>query len=171
LKRRIYLSVELGLQSIHEQSLSLLNRNHTYAQFQNTFAELKARGIDVIVHLMVGIPGESAGHMLQTVKAMNELKPAGIKFHLFHILRDTELHSQYEKSPFPLLCMEEYTDIMVELLEHLDPGIVVHRLTAEREKEIFFAPQWALNKQAVLGSIKAKLREKCSFQGKCMTPC
>ncbi len=171
LKRRIYLSVELGLQSIHEQSLALLNRNHTYEQFLNAFSELKSRGIDVIVHLIVGIPGESPGDMLQTVKAMNQLKPAGIKFHLFHILRDTELYSRHEKSPFPLLSLEEYTDIIVGLLEHLDPSIVVHRLTAEREKEIFFAPHWALNKQAVLNAIKMKLKNQCSRQGSRLRPC
>jgi len=171
MKRRIYLSVELGLQSVHQRSLALLNRNHTYAQFLHTFRELEARGIDVIVHLIVGIPGESPGDMLQTVQAMNELRPAGIKFHLFHILRDTELHSRHERSPLSLLSLEEYTDIIVELLEHLHPGIVVHRLTAEREKEIFVAPQWAMDKQAVLHSIRMKMKEKRSFQGRCLRPC
>ncbi len=171
MNRRIYLSVELGLQSIHERSLLLLNRNHTYEQFLIAFTELKSKGIDVIVHLIVGIPGESSAHMLQTIAAMNELKPAGIKFHLFHVLRNTELYSQYALSPFPLLAKEEYVDIIVNLLEHLDPEIVVHRLTAEREKEIYFAPDWALNKLAVLNAIREKMMQRCSCQGRYLKPC
>jgi radical SAM protein (TIGR01212 family) len=165
LSRRTYLSVELGLQSIHEESLSFLNRNHSYAQFLLAFDELKRRGIDVVVHLIVGIPGETRAHMLGTIAAMNRLRPAGIKLHLLHVLRGTELHSRYVRSPFPLLEQEEYTDIIVDLLEHLDPRIVVHRLSADREKEIFVAPGWALNKAAVLNSIRAKMAARGSRQG------
>lgn len=166
LNRRIYLTVELGLQSIHEQSLLFLNRNHSYKQFLDTFHELKTRKIDTVVHLIVGIPGETRGHMLQTIMAMNNLKPAGIKLHLLHILKGTELYCRYLKSPFPLLAQEEYSDIVANLLEHLDPDIVIHRLTAEREKEIFYAPEWALNKHAVLSSIAARMKMAGSCQGK-----
>ncbi len=165
LSRRIYLTVELGLQSIHAQSLLYLNRNHTYGQFLNTFHELKSREIETVVHLIVGIPGETREHMRQTIAAMNQLKPAGIKLHLLHVLKDTELYDRYNKSPFPLLGQEEYSDIVAELLEYLDPDIVVHRLSAEREKELFFAPEWALNKLAVLRSIHEKLKTRGSYQG------
>jgi len=166
LSQRIYLTVELGLQSIHEQSLLFLNRNHTYEQFVNSFQELKSRKIDTVVHLIIGIPGETREHMRQTILAMNQLKPAGIKLHLLHILKDTELYRRYIKSPFPLLNQEEYSELVVYLLEYLDPDIVIHRLSAEREKEFFYAPEWALNKLAVLGSITAKLKTNGSFQGK-----
>lgn len=165
MNRRIYLSVELGLQSIHEQSLLLLNRNHGYPQFLHAFNELKRRGIDVVVHLIIGIPGEMRAHMLATIEAMNQLQPAGVKLHLLHVLQDTELYSRYIRSPFPLLNQEEYADIVVDLLEHLDPQIVVHRLTADRDKEIFIAPRWALNKPAVLNSIRKKMTAKGSRQG------
>ena len=165
LSRRIYLSVELGLQSIHEKSLALLNRNHSYRQFLRAFHELKARGIDVVVHLIIGIPGETRTHMLQTIEAMNGLRPAGVKLHLLHVLQGTELHSRYVRSPFPLLGQEEYADIIVDLLEHLDPRIVVHRLTADRDRELFVAPLWALNKPAVLNSIRSKMKARGSWQG------
>jgi radical SAM protein (TIGR01212 family) len=165
MNRRIYLSVELGLQSIHEESLLLLNRNHSYPQFLQSFNELKTRGIDVVIHLIIGIPGETRTHMLKTIEAMNKLKPAGVKLHLLHVLRDTELYSRYVRSPFPLLGQDEYTDIIVDLLEHLDPRIVVHRLAADREKELFFSPRWALNKAAVLNSIRMKMEKKSSRQG------
>jgi len=169
--RRIDLTVELGLQSVHEQSLLFLNRNHTYAQFCQTFHELKIRKIDTVVHLIIGIPGETREQMLQTILALNRLKPAGVKLHLLHILKDTELHRRYIKSPFPLLEQEEYADIVVYLLERLDPDIVIHRLTAEREKEIFHAPEWALNKLAVLSAIADKMKKSGSFQGNKYRPC
>jgi len=171
LNRRIYLTVELGLQSIHAQSLLFLNRNHSYQHFFETFQELKFRKIDTVIHLIVGIPGETREHMLQTIMAMNHLKPAGVKLHLFHILKDTELYRRYIKAPFPLLDQEEYADIVAYLLEYLDPEIVIHRLSAEREKEIFYAPEWALNKLAVLNSITARMKKMDSFQGKKFVLC
>jgi uncharacterized protein len=166
LKQRIYLTVELGLQSIHAQSLLLLKRNHTYQQFLETYQKLQALKIDTIVHLIIGIPGETREHMLATVEEMNRLKPQGIKFHLLHILKDTTLFKQYLKTPFPLLSQDEYTDLVIFLLEHLDPDIVIHRLTAEREREIFYAPEWALHKQIVLNSIKSKMKKADSVQGR-----
>lgn len=166
LKQRIYLTVELGLQSVHAQSLLLLKRNHTYQQFLETFQKMQALKIDTVVHLIIGIPGETREHMLATVEEMNRLKPQGIKFHLLHILKDTTLFRQYLKTPFPLLSQDEYTDLVIFLLEHLDPNIVVHRLTAEREREIFYAPEWALHKQTVLNLIKLKMKKADSVQGR-----
>jgi len=167
LSRRTYLAVELGLQSIHSRSLSLLNRNHTFRQFEEAFLELRARELDVIVHLIIGIPGETIVDMRETIAAMNALRPSGIKLHLFHVLRNTELHARHVRSPIPLLSRDEYTDIVIDLLERLDPGIVIHRLTAEREREIFVAPLWALDKTAVLRSIREKLKARETRQGRC----
>jgi radical SAM protein (TIGR01212 family) len=165
LKQRIYLSVELGLQTIHAGSLDFLNRNHTYTEFLDTFNHLKSMGIDVVVHLIIGIPGETREDMLQTVHEMNRIKPAGIKFHLFHILRGSPLFDMHLQSPLPLLTRDGYVDLMVLLLKHLHPEIVIHRLTGERDREIFFAPSWALNKMAVIESIRQKLVETQSVQG------
>lgn len=170
LNQRIYLTVELGLQSIHAPSLLLLKRNHSYQQFLDTFQKLQALKIDTVIHLIIGIPGETREHMLATIEEMNRLKPKGIKFHLLHVLKNTALYRQYLKTPFSLLSQDEYGDLIVFLLEHLDPDIVIHRLTAEREREIFYAPEWALNKQAVLNSIKLKMKKADTFQGRRYIP-
>lgn len=165
LNRRIYLSVELGLQSIHRKSLRFLNRNHTYTQFLDTFSRLKEHHIDVVVHLIVGIPGENRQQILETVREMNRLKPAGIKFHLMHVLRDTPLEQLYRQKAFRPLSQKDYTDLMADILEHLDPGIVVHRLTGEREKELFVAPLWALNKNRTIQAIRTRMIQRHSRQG------
>jgi len=170
LNGRLYLTVELGLQSIHAQSLQLLNRNHSYAQFLESYQKLQALKIDTVVHLIVGIPGETRADMLATIAEMNRLKPAGIKFHPLHVLRGTALQRQYLEKPFPLLGRDGFVKRIALLLEYLDPDIVIHRLTAEREKELFVAPEWALNKQAVLAAIRLRLRQTSTFQGRRYVP-
>ncbi|MCP5105698.1 MAG: TIGR01212 family radical SAM protein [bacterium] len=170
LNQRTYLCVELGLQSIHQKSLDYLTRNHTYRQFLDTFQQLKQGNIDVLVHLITGIPGETETDMLETVNEMNRLKPAGVKFHLMHILKNTPLYDMYQREKFKLLGKDEYVELMVTLLEHLDPGIVIHRLTGERNREIFFAPEWTLNKNGVIQSIRKRMEERSTFQGKLFKP-
>jgi radical SAM protein (TIGR01212 family) len=170
LNQRLYLTVELGLQTIHAPGLLLLNRNHTYRQFLKTFQKLQTFKINTVIHLIVGIPGETREQLLETIKEMNRLKPQGIKFHLLHVLKDTALYRQYLEAPFPLFGQDEYVDLIVFLLEHLDPDIVIHRLTAERERQIFYAPEWALNKQAVLHAIKLKMKKADTFQGRLYIP-
>lgn len=165
LKERIYLCVELGLQTVHPAGLTFLNRNHTYDEFLSTFDKLKKRGIDVVVHLIVGIPGETRSDILQTVAEMNRLQPAGIKFHLMHVLKGSPLYDLYKKDPIPLMEFEKYVELMVEVLENLDPSIVIHRLTGERDREIFFEPKWALDKMRVLRAIGSGLIQKNSRQG------
>jgi radical SAM protein (TIGR01212 family) len=166
LNRRTFLTVELGLQSIHDRSLRFLNRNHSYGQFLETFQQLNERNIPVVVHLIIGIPGETPADMLETVKEMNRLKPAGIKFHLLHILKNTPLYDMYLQGEFKLLEQDAYVDQIVTLLEHLDPGIVIHRLTGERDKEIFYAPQWAMDKNAVIRTIRKAMEDRGAYQGK-----
>lgn len=168
LNRRTYLTVELGLQSMHEKSLRFLNRNHTYQQFLDTFRQLKERNIDTLVHLITGIPGETPSDMLETVEEMNRLKPAGIKFHLMHVLKNTRLYDMYREGTFKLLEKEKYVDLAVTLLEHLDPDIVIHRLTGERDREIFFAPEWAMDKNDVIQSIRKTMEDRDTYQGRRM---
>ena len=165
LNKRIFLSVELGLQSIHEKSLRFLNRNHTYSRFLETFSLLKKRHIDVVVHLIVGIPGEDRKQILETVKEMNRLKPAGIKFHLMHVLKDTRLEYLYRQKKIRILSQKEYIELMVDILENLDPDIVIHRLTGERESELFVAPLWALDKNRTIRAIRSLMTRNHSFQG------
>lgn len=169
LNKKTYLTVELGLQSVHPKSLEFLTRNHSYQQFLDTFQKLKSRGIDVVVHLIIGIPGETRRDMLESVLEMNRLKPAGVKFHLLHVLKNTPLFELYRENPFSLLEQDEYVDLMVSMLEQLDPSIVVHRLTGERDKEIYHAPLWALNKHSTINAIREKMRLQKTFQGRLLT--
>jgi radical SAM protein (TIGR01212 family) len=166
LNKKTHLCIELGLQSIHPKSLKFLNRNHTYDQFLLTFNQLKKKNIDTVIHLIVGIPIEDKTDMLKTVKEMNRLKPTGIKFHLIHVLRDTLLYQLYCQQKFKPMEQGQYIDTIVFLLEHLHPDIVIHRLTGEREKELFIAPKWALNKTKVINSIRQKMEQQSTFQGK-----
>lgn len=166
LNKELYFTIELGLQSIHEKSLIFLNRNHNYSHFLDVFQQLKRLQIDVVVHLIVGIPGETTGDMLETIKEMNRLQPAGIKFHLFHVLKNTPLFHLYQNQQFRLMSFEEYIDIIVCLLEHLDPSIVIHRLTGERERELFHKPVWALQKAETINAIKNRMKNSHTFQGK-----
>lgn len=164
--REIYFTVELGLQSIHEKSLKFLNRNHDYSQFLQVFTQLKQRQIDVVVHLIVGIPGETTADLLETINNMNRLQPAGIKFHLFHILKNTPLYDFYQSRQFELMSFERYIKTMVLALENLSPSIVIHRLTGERDREIFYKPAWALQKAEIINAIKAHMNDNHTFQGK-----
>jgi len=166
--KKVYLCIELGLQSIHEKSLVFLHRNHTYAQFLETFEKLKSRSIDTVVHLILGLPGETREDMFETIKEMNRIKPAGIKFHVLHILKDTPLFNLYEKEPFKLLEKEEYIELVITLLENLDPSIVVHRLSGERDAQLYHAPAWAQDKNRVIQAIRARMRERHTYQGKAL---
>jgi radical SAM protein (TIGR01212 family) len=165
LRDRTYLSVELGLQSVHARSLELLNRNHSYEAFLTAFGKLKDLGIDVIVHLIIGIPGETLADMTESVREMNRLKPAGVKFHLLHVLKDTELFRRYERGDVRLMEMDEYVGTVTELIAELDEDIVVHRITGERDTEIFHAPKWALDKASVISAIHKRMEENGLRQG------
>ena len=166
MNKETYFTVELGLQSIHEKSLKFLNRNHDYPQFLDVFTQLKKRQIDVVVHLIVGIPGETIEDNLETIDAMNSLQPAGIKFHLFHILKNTPLYDIYQRQPFQLMTFERYVNTITLLLEHLRPSIVIHRLTGERDQEIFYKPAWARKKAETINAIKTYMNDRHTFQGK-----
>ncbi len=165
LNRKTYLTIELGLQSIHQKSLDFLNRNHSYHEFLDTFNKLKKLNIDTVVHLIIGIPGETKDDMLNTIKEINRIKPAGVKIHMLHLLKDTALLDLYKRDKFKLFEMEEYTDIIVTLLEHLDPEIVIHRLTGERDRKIFVAPEWGIKKAETIQMIQKKMKDKKSYQG------
>lgn len=168
LNKKTYLTMELGLQSIHEKSLEWLNRHHTFPQFVTTFEKLKENNIDVVVHLIIGIPGETRADMLATIDTMNRLKPAGIKFHLLHVLKNTTLFDLYKNKKIRLLEKEEYIELMIYLLERLDREIVIHRLTGERDREIFHAPAWALDKNSVIQAIQTEMMTRKTFQGRCV---
>ena len=158
--------VELGLQTIHEDTARFIRRGYDLPVFERAIHDLRNAGITVIVHTILGLPGESRKQMLQTVNYLNTQDIQGIKFQLLHILNDTDLADYYERHPFPLLDMEAYFSILAEQLTHLRPDIVVHRLTGDGPKQLLIAPLWTGNKRQVLNQMQAYFKRHDIWQGK-----
>lgn len=166
LNKRTDLIVELGLQSIHEKTLKFINRGHDLQNFEESVKELQKRNIKVVVHIINGLPGETKEDMLETVKYLNKLKIDGIKIHMLHIIKNTDLADYYKEHPFHILTKEEYIDIVINQLELLDPKIVIHRITGDPKKEDLIEPTWLLKKFCVLNDIDKEMVRRNTYQGK-----
>lgn len=165
LNQRTYLTIELGLQSIHESSLKFINRGHALENFKEMVLKLQERNIRVVVHIINGLPDETKEMMIETVKYLNKLKIDGIKIHMLQVLKDTPLSLYYEKNPFPILTKEEFVDIVTTQLQYLTPNIIIHRLTGDPKSEDLIAPSWVLKKFTVLNDIDKKMIKDNIFQG------
>lgn len=165
LNKKTNLTIELGLQSIHEKTLKFINRGHNLANFKKAVKELQKRNIEVVVHIINGLPGETKEDMIETVKYLNKLKINGLKIHMLHIIKNTDLADYYEKHPFHILTEEEYIDIVISQLEYLDPKIVIHRITGDPKKEDLIAPTWLLKKFCVLNDIDKEMVKRNTYQG------
>ena len=166
LNNRTDLIVELGLQTIHEDTSKLINRGHTLEQFENAVLELRKRNIDVVVHIINGLPFETKEMMLDTVRYLNKLDIQGIKIHMLFILKDTPILNLYNATHFHVLSKEEYIDIVIDQLELLRPEIVIHRITGDPIKELLVEPSWLLKKFSVLDDIDKEMVRRDSYQGK-----
>ena len=159
-------TVELGLQSVHDSTAEIINRGHTFAEFLTGYNMLKNAGIRVCVHIINGLPSETPEMMLKTAEMLGKLKPDGVKIHLLHVIRGTKLHEMYEKGEYITLTKAEYIDITVSQLELLPPETVIERITGDGDKKKLVAPLWSMDKISVLGGIDKVQRERDSFQGK-----
>ena len=166
LSTRIYLTVELGLQTIHEKTSILINRCHSLECFKNMVEKLRKRNINVVVHIINGLPYETKEMMIDTVKYLSDLDIQGIKIHMLSILKNTELAKLYEKEKFKILTREEYIDIVVEQLEHLREDIVINRLTGDPMVSDLIEPKWITNKTTILNDIDKLMKQKDTYQGK-----
>ena len=166
LNERTNLTVELGLQSMHEETLKFIRRGHNLKQFEDCVKKLKENNINVVVHIINGLPNETKEMMLETVKYLNKLNIDGIKIHMLHVIKDTDLGDLYLKEPFHILTKEEYIDIVVSQLELLKPEIVIHRITGDPKKEDLIEPTWLLKKFCVLNDIDKEMKRKNTYQGK-----
>lgn len=165
LSKRTYLTVELGLQSIHEETIHLINRCHTLECFETMVKKLRERNINVVVHIINGLPYETKEMMVETAKYLNHLNIQGVKIHMLHIIKDTPLATLYKKKPFHVLTREEYTDIICDQLERLDPNIVIHRVTGDPKKEDLIEPLWLLKKFCVMNEIDKEFARRNTYQG------
>lgn len=159
------LTIELGLQSIHEKTAEYINRGHNLDCFTTAVNELRARNIDVVVHIINGFKTETKSDMLATIDYVNSLGVQGIKIHLLHIMTNTAMGHEYQTTPFKILSLEEYVDIVVAQIERLDPTIIIHRLTGDAPPSLLIEPQWSLKKFVVMNEIDKALRIKGSYQG------
>lgn len=169
LSKRTFLTIELGLQSMHDKTLKLINRGHDLKSFDECVKKLKQRNINVVVHIINGLPFETKDMMLATVKYLNSLKIDGIKIHMLHVLKNTELEKLYNETHFHILTKEEYIDIVCDELELLNEKIVIHRITGDPTKEDLIEPTWLIKKFCVLNDIDKEMVRRNSFQGKRQT--
>ena len=167
---RTFLTVELGLQTVHDRTAERLNRRHGYAAFEAGYRALTVRGIRVCVHLIDSLPGETREMMLASAERVASLSPWGVKLHMLHILKGTALAEEYEKEPFPLLTMEEYASVVCDQLELLPPGTVVERVTGDGPADRVIAPLWTLRKRAVLAAIDREFSRRGTCQGAARKP-
>ena len=152
-------SVELGLQTIHEETARYIRRGYETPVYFDAVNRLKAAGIDVVTHIIIGLPGENAQMALETTRAAVAAGTDGVKFHLLHVLRGTDLAAEYEAGSFRCLTMEEYGDILVECVKLLPEETVVHRITGDGAKRDLIAPLWSADKKRVLNYLHKRLEE------------
>ena len=165
LSRRTDLWVELGLQTIHDETARRINRGHDTRTFLQGYQALVQRNIPVCVHLINGLPGESRDMMLESVRQVALLRPAGIKLHLLHLLRGTRMAEEYAKSPFPLLEQEAYVQLICDQLEYLPPETILQRLTGDGDRRLLIGPLWSTHKREVLNAIDREMARRATVQG------
>ena len=165
LNKRTFLTVELGLQTIHEETSKLINRCHTLKEFEDMVYKLKERNIKVVVHIINSLPYETEDMMLDTVRYINKLGIWGIKIHMLNIIKDTPLEELYKTKHFHILSKEEYIDIVIKQLEQLDEKIVINRITADPDPESLIEPKWLVKKFCVLNDIDKEMVKRNTYQG------
>lgn len=165
LSKRTYLLVELGLQSIFDETGDRINRCHSYKEFEDCYFRLKERGINVCVHLIMGLPGETHEMMLESVKKVASLRPECVKLHLLHILKGTNIAKQYENGEFECMELFEYVKVIVDAIELLPKETVIQRLTGDGARDSLIAPLWSLKKFVVLNEIDKEMVRRNTMQG------
>ncbi len=166
LNKKTNVTIELGLQTIHEKTAKLINRCHDLSQFESMVKKLQERKIEVVVHIINGLPYETKEMMIDTVKYLNNLNIDGIKIHMLNIVKDTALEKLYNQEKFKVLSKEEYVDIVITQLEYLRPEIVIHRITSDPDPKNLIEPTWLVKKFCVLNDIDKEMKKRNTYQGK-----
>ncbi len=157
--------IELGLQTIHPQTASYIRRGYELDTFEQAMLLLKNAGIETIVHMIIGLPGEDKKMILETADYIAHSSASGIKLQLLHVLTGTDLAADYEKGLFKTLTLDEYLDILTDIIKILPPDMVIHRLTGDGPKKLLVAPEWSTDKKNVLNSINRTFSDKNVIQG------
>ncbi len=172
LAERTVLTVELGLQSVHDDTARLINRGHTYKDFLDGYKKLREASskINICIHIIFGLPGENREKMLETVKEIARLSPDQVKIHLLHVIRGTALAKMYLNGEYTPLSMDEYVDTVAEALTLLPPDTVIGRLTGDGMQSELLSPEWSKRKTAVINNIDKKMHERNIYQGQSFKP-
>ncbi len=163
--KKYHIWAELGLQSAHDNTLQFINRGHNFQQFSDAVNSFAGRGLNICVHIIIGLPGENDEDVLTTAKTLAAMPINGIKIHSLLALEGTALGEMYKKGPISVITKEKYVSLVADVLEILPPEMVIQRLTADGYRDIFLAPDWAMNKLDVLNSINKELERRDSYQG------
>ena len=157
--------VEIGLQTIHQSTAAYIRRGYPLFDYDRAVSVLREIGVNVITHVILGLPGETRDMMLESVRYAGE-RSDGVKLQLLHVLKNTDLQLEYEAGSFRTLTLEEYVDILCEAVELLPKDIVIHRLTGDGDKKLLIAPLWSADKKRVLNTINRAFRQRDVVQGK-----
>lgn len=166
LNKKTYLTIELGLQTIHKKTTKIINRCHTLECFENMVKKLRGKNINVVVHIINGLPYETKEDMIKTAKYLNTLDIQGIKIHMLSVIKNTKLEKLYQLKPFHILTEEEYIDIVINQLENLSPEIVINRITGDPKLDDLIQPTWLVKKFCVLNNIDKEMVKRNTYQGK-----
>lgn len=166
LNERTYLWVELGLQTIHQETSDLINRAHDMETYYEGIAKLRKHNINICTHIINGLPGEDYNMMMETAKEVAQMDVQGIKIHLLHLLKGTPMVKQYDKGMLEFMSQEEYTNLVCDQLEIIPKEMIVHRITGDGPIDLMVGPMWSVNKWEVLNEIDNELARRASYQGK-----
>lgn len=164
-----FIWLELGLQTIHQTTADYIRRGYDLPVFEDCMKRLATANIPVILHLILGLPGETKEMIYESVSYINRFSPFGVKLQLLHFLKDTDLGDAYLNGEVTPLTKEQYVSLVVDCLERLSPDITIHRLTGDGPKDILLAPLWSLNKRDVLNSIHKECKARGAYQGRLCT--
>lgn len=165
INKKTYTFIELGLQTSNEETAKLINRGYPLSVFEDALKRIRKRNIDVVVHIIFGLPGENKGNMLDTVRYLSSKDIQGVKFHLLHLLKNTPLVDLYNNGGLRFLTEEEYIDILTDSIGLLPENIVIHRLTGDAPRDLLIGPMWSLKKWEILNNIDKTLKDKNIYQG------
>lgn len=163
--KKVYLWVELGLQTSNECTAKKINRGYDLSIFEKAVENLRRRNIDVVTHIIFGLPGETKSDMLDTVNYVAKQNVQGVKFHLLHLMKNTPLVEFYDNGELKFLSKDEYIDIICSAIAITPPNVVIHRLTGDAPRNLLIGPQWSLKKWEILNAIDAELEKRGMYQG------
>lgn len=167
---RTYLSVEYGVQTMHDRSLDWMNRGHHYDSFLDAIERSRGRGFEICAHAILGLPGESHADMLATARELARVNVDAIKLHNLYAVKHTELADQVARGEVTLIERDDYIRTLVDILEVLPPSMIVERISGDAPPDYFIGPSWCLDKPAVLLALRDELNRRDTWQGKFYQP-